>query len=127
MISCLKLQIDFSPWQFILPKSLMPSAFYSALHPPGSLNQNPSIKMPPYITLAKNTSKVFLAMRMRRGHKISFIYMTQYKDFWLANQKTCCSLFKFGETGSKYTGYEFSNKNHVAVLQLKKIMEYFAL
>ena len=45
MISCLKLQIDFSPWQFILPKYFNLSAFRSVLYPPGSLNQNLSLKM----------------------------------------------------------------------------------
>ena len=45
--------------------------------------------------------------------------MTQYKDFWLASEKTHFSLFKVGETGSKYTASEFPNKNHFAILQLK--------
>lgn len=51
--------------------------------------------------------------------------MTQYKDFRLASEKTHFSLFKkkkkkkVGETGSKYTGSEFPNKNHFAILQLK--------
>ena len=127
MISCLKSRTDFSPCQFVLQKSLRPRAFHSVLHPAGFLNQNPSTKMPPYITSAKNTSKVFLAMRMWRVHKIDFIYMTQYKDFRLANQQTYCSIIKFEVTGSKYTGYEFSNKNHFSVLQLRKIINFSAI
>ena len=59
MMGCLK-----SAWQFILQKSLRPRVFHSVLHPLGSLNQNPSTKIPPYITSTKNTNKVFLAMGM---------------------------------------------------------------
>ena len=66
-------------------------------------------------------------MEMWRVHKINFIYMTQYKDFRLANQQTYCSIIKFEGTESKHTGYEFSNKNHFSVLQLKKIITFFAL
>ena len=122
MMGCLK-----SAWQFILQKSLRPRVFHSVLHPLGSLNQNPSTKIPPYITSTKNTNKVFLAMGMWRVHKINFIYMTQYKDFRSANQQTYSSIFKFEVTGSKYAGYELSNKNHFAVLQFKKIVKFIAL
>ena len=64
MMGCLKLEIDFSAWQFILQKLLRPHVFHSVLHPLGSLNQNPSTKIPPYITSAKNMNKVFWAMGM---------------------------------------------------------------
>ena len=53
--------------------------------------------------------------------------MTQSKDFRSANQQTYCSIFKFEVTGSKYAGYELSNKNHFAVLQFKKIVKFIAL
>ena len=66
-------------------------------------------------------------MGMWRVHKINFIYMTQYKDFRSANQQTYSSIFKFEVTGSKYAGYELSNKNHFAVLQFKKIVKFIAL
>ena len=109
------LQIDFSLWQFILPKSLRPSAFHS-VHSIKTLLQ----KCPHILLQLKISAWDSWQWEMQRGHNINFIYMTQYKHFRLASQKTYCSLFRFGESRPKYTGYEFSNKNHFAVLQLKK-------
>ena len=128
MICCLKLLIDFPSYQFILPTLLRPNAFHSVSY----ILLVPSIK-----TLPKKCPHILLQLKisaryswqweMQGGHRINFIFITQYKDFRLASQKTYCSLFKFAESGSKYTGYEFSNKNHIAILHLKKIMEFFAL
>ena len=130
MIGCIKLQIDFSPWQFILPKYFNLSAFHSVLYPRGSLNNDPYIISANYyyllaFSLPRIPARCSWQWECEESIKLILSAWLNERTSGLANQKTYCSLLKFRETWSKYTGYEFLNKNDFAVLQLKKT--FFAL